>query len=870
MLSHRRSASLVGRLLAVGVALVVAAMLALPGTARGQAQLVAASVDVDSGSRRSVTIRRPDGVRAGDLLLAQFAFRTGDSVDVASAPRDWRPVARQDNGGAVGMWIYMKIATAAEPDTYTWSVWDGTRLAGAILAYRGADTTDPVEVVERAVLRSGTANAPSVTPRTDNARIVAFVALADGRATFEVGAPYVERVDAATQAGPNGLSIGAFDAVRWRAGATGEVPIKATEAVPGVAMTLALRPASAPPPAPAAPGAFNVFDVGTAAGALTGVIRTKIAGQAFTLDAVALNATLNGLLTSFTGTVSIDLLDASDGSGALVGTSGCRSSWRLIRTLASTATFAAGNAGRITLPSITEADAWSHVRVRLTHTPASGAPVVACSSDGFAIRPARFTEIIATDADWLTAGTTRRLSNADASGGVVHAAGAPFRIEFRAVNAAGVVTPGYRGIPLMINGGCIVPASGCTNVGTSAFSLPLVNTAGVLATSAARILEAGTFRLTAVDPTFAAIDASDGTSAVQLQIGSEAWATIGRFVPASWQLTLANAPQFAPGQGQACTTQAAWNHTWVGQPFGWATAPSITVRALGAGGQPLTVVTGSLFKLTPSAISLAWASNAPTAAAFAATGQTVSLGGIGAGTATLTLGTGASFVFNRPTTPVSPFQAVVTLTVSVADASETGVAGNGTIPATTPLVIGGGTVTPSGTGPAPGIGFVGGNPAGANTVLYGRVQVMSAHGDSRRALWVPYEVQAWSGQAWYRNQRDSCTQPAPSTVAFSGWGGGLAACDTSVTAVTRAIRGLGWIQLAPPTAGRIGSVNLMMRLAAPAGTGCVSGAGVATTATATPWLTGPWTSAPAYSSDPSGRANFGRWRVDSLVRREVF
>lgn len=609
---------------------------------------------------------------------------------------------------------------------------------------------------------------------------------------------------------------------------------------------------------PSPPGGFDVFEPATPAGSIAGVIQTKVAGQAFALDAVALNAAQTGLHTTFDGTVSVDLVDASDGSGAPIGASGCRSSWATIRTVVAAVNFTLAGAGRVSLPAIIEDDAWPHLRLRVTWVPSVGSPVVACSSDGFAVRPASFGAPVASDADWLSAGTARTLSSASASGGVVHAAGAPFRLEFSALNAAGAVTPGYRAVPALVFGGCVVPGS-CSGASASSLVAPLATVAGVVGTTTATYAEAGSFSVSAEDNDFTAIDATDGTPLAQRQILSPA-ATIGRFVPAAWELELANTPQLAPAQGLACSTQAAWNHTWIGQPFGWATAPAITVRARGATGQLVTQVTGSLFKLDASAITLGWASNAPVSAPFSASGQTAALGALGAGTATLTLGSGASFVFTRPTTPVAPFQAAVTLTVNVADASEAGVVGNGTIPASAPLVIGAGS----------GIEFTGANAAGANTVLYGRLQVMSAHGDSRRALWVPYEVQAWSGAAWYRNQRDSCTQPAASSVAFSGWIGGLAACDTSVAAVTRAVRGRGWIQLAPPIDGRIGSVALTMRLAAPSGTGCVAATVVPTTATGTTWLSGPWSSAPAYASDPAGRASFGRWRVDSLVRREVF
>jgi hypothetical protein len=61
--------------------------------------------------------------------------------------------------------------------------------------------------------------------------------------------------------------------------------------------------------------------------------------------------------------------------------------------------------------------------------------------------------------------------------------------------------------------------------------------------------------------------------------------------------------------------------------------------------------------------------------ALAVTGQTLGLTVAGAGVTNAAFGSGASFVFARPSTPVSPFNAVAALTVTLADASESGVAG---------------------------------------------------------------------------------------------------------------------------------------------------------------------------------------------------
>jgi MSHA biogenesis protein MshQ len=484
--------------------------------------------------------------------------------------------------------------------------------------------------------------------------------------------------------------------------------------------------------------------------------------------------------------------------------------------------------------------------------------VVGCSSDNFAIRPASFSTPVATDANWLTPGSARALGNAAASGGVVHAAGAPFRVSFGARDAAGNALPSYAGNATLAFDGCALP-SPCSAASAASLSAWFGVTSGVANTDNAQYSEVGAFIAHAQDATFAAVDAAD-TPAAQRLITSPT-VTIGRFVPANYLLSLASAPSFAPAQATACTGNPAWNFTWIGQPFAWQAAPVVTISAQSAEGLVLEQYAGALFKLSAAALSLGWGSNAPVSAPFTASGQTVTVTSLGAGIANASFGTGSSFAFTRPATPVGPFNANVALTVTLSDSSESAVAGNAVIPGVAPLVIdGGGT----------GIEFDGTNASGANLVGYGRLQVMSMHGDSRRKLAMAYETQMWSGSAWYRNQRDSCVQPAATSVALSNWGGSLSACTVSVASVSRAVRGQGSIVLSAPVAAAVGGIDVGLRLAGASGSTCSAGTAQAATSAGLAWLQGPWTSAPNYTSDPMGRATFGRLRVDNLIRRELF
>ena len=139
------------------------------------------------------------------------------------------------------------------------------------------------------------------------------------------------------------------------------------------------------------PGAFNAFDTTTWLGSTTGMIQTKIAGSAFTLDVVALTATPT-VLTNFNGSVKVELVDASSSASCSAMTS--------IQTVVSSYNFTGSDAGRHTFSGITQAQAYPKVGVRISY-PATSPTQVVCSTDQFAIRPNSFT-VQASDATWST------------------------------------------------------------------------------------------------------------------------------------------------------------------------------------------------------------------------------------------------------------------------------------------------------------------------------------------------------------------------------------------------------------------------------------------------------------------------------------
>lgn len=296
--------------------------------------------------------------------------------------------------------------------------------------------------------------------------------------------------------------------------------------------------------APVVAGISNTFTVTTAvssfnaiepgANAVSGKIFTKIAGQNFALDIVALDAS-NAISTGFNGAVAVDVVDNTSGSGVCANMT--------VISALTNQIFVAGDAGRHILSSPnTVSDVWRNARVRIKY-PVGAPTVISCSGDNFAIRPASFAGMSVTDSDWQTAGNTRALNNTSATGpgcsavntpigcaGAIHKAGQPFTLQATAVNAVAATTTNYTGTPSALLSACAGTA--CTAT-FGAFAMGTgTAVAGVIDSTTATYSEVGAFALQLQDQTFASVDAADGTTAdCAGQYVCSATLNVGRFVP---------------------------------------------------------------------------------------------------------------------------------------------------------------------------------------------------------------------------------------------------------------------------------------------------------------------------------------------------
>ena len=229
----------------------------------------AATSAVNEAARESLTIQTPNVAAPDDVLLATVFVRgvVGDARKTATvaAPAGWTLVRRDDctkdnvPGGVSSLVSYVRVATASEPASYTWT-FDARRLAmGSIAAFTGVNTSTPIDAHKgNAALPDAYTKiipAPAITTTLAGTLVVGIFGLHEGGHSIappEGMTGRFERTSPEPLAGPRpvaaSLTLRIADELRSSAGATEERRAAATTADTWVAQLIALRPASSRKP----------------------------------------------------------------------------------------------------------------------------------------------------------------------------------------------------------------------------------------------------------------------------------------------------------------------------------------------------------------------------------------------------------------------------------------------------------------------------------------------------------------------------------------------------------------------------------------------------------------------------------------------
>ncbi len=197
----------------------------------------------DTTTGASVTIPRPLGAQAGDVLIAQVDFHTHDFVGTITAPSGWTTIRVDNDTNHEMQGVFWKLAGASEPATYTFvnTTGDTNREGtGAITSYRGVDRTNPVDAHAATTYPGGDSSivAPSVTTTMAGTKLLALLGQrANGPVTAPTGMTKRYEINAGNQ-----CLVTMADENRAAVGATGTRTFASADNGSSVVQTVALRP----------------------------------------------------------------------------------------------------------------------------------------------------------------------------------------------------------------------------------------------------------------------------------------------------------------------------------------------------------------------------------------------------------------------------------------------------------------------------------------------------------------------------------------------------------------------------------------------------------------------------------------------------
>lgn len=563
-------------------------------------------------------------------------------------------------------------------------------------------------------------------------------------------------------------------------------------------------------------GSFNATDVG--ANPLSGTIQTRISNKGFDLDLHAINSLGTGVNTAYAGTVTVELLNAVDNSGAF-DIYGCRSSWTAVHTLGSV-TFGGGDNGKKKISNVSYPNALRVARVRVTDTANGGR---GCSTDALAVRPKEF-QAVANDDNETAPGLTRALPTGgyNSNSTPVHKAGRAFTVRVTPLAEGGGTVTGYDGQPTL----SAIQLELGTVLGSVATG-PWVASGGVLRSDTVTYSEVGAVRLRVEDTGFANIDLAD-TSASDRSIKKDDF-KVGRFIPDHFRVTKA---QLTPGCG---------SFSYVGQSVGFPGGTAVTLTAESGTNTTTLGYTGALFRL-PATIAQGTFNiyDDPGIAgspAISYAGGAHAVGEQGPGVGRILL---PSITVTRPATPLSPFPAEIGIQLPVfADA-------DGVLPTESPIVLG--TNTSGG-----GVPFAG----GASQMRYGRLFLAPGYGSDRLPLPVPLRTEFWDGVGFIPSTGDACTTLQAGNVALPTPVPGAAPAQTVTLAPAGPGPGPWTVTLSAPNIAGQAVMNLDLSVVGPY-----------------PWLLDDNTDGNGlFDNNPRATADFGlynRSQDNRIYQREVY
>ena len=189
----------------------------------------------------------PSDAAEGDLLIAQIAYSASGAI---TPPAGWNVIdVLTHPTKPIMQGLYWRAATANEPAEYGFTIDSGKydTVTGAIAAYTGIDTSDPIDAVAGSASDAGATSvvAPSVSTSQDNSVVVGFITARDD-GSFVPPSGTTERWDFMSAGGVDSIAetvAAGFDETVASAGSTGTRTATAEVSDGGIGHLVALRTA---------------------------------------------------------------------------------------------------------------------------------------------------------------------------------------------------------------------------------------------------------------------------------------------------------------------------------------------------------------------------------------------------------------------------------------------------------------------------------------------------------------------------------------------------------------------------------------------------------------------------------------------------
>lgn len=170
----------------------------------------------NAGTGATITIPKPAGIVAGDLIIAfVHAQNASGAATISSRPAGFTNVFSRSDADGRNFFVEIKIATSSEPADYSWTASSAVSVRnGAMVAYRSATGVDVISATATGPVSSATINVAGITATQAGALIAVSFVQSTSRVVTTGPAGMTAR-------SPQPPAIGVYDLIPSPAGATG-------------------------------------------------------------------------------------------------------------------------------------------------------------------------------------------------------------------------------------------------------------------------------------------------------------------------------------------------------------------------------------------------------------------------------------------------------------------------------------------------------------------------------------------------------------------------------------------------------------------------------------------------------------------------